>query len=402
MAADFGVDIDALDLNEPRFAIRKTRASNGPFTLFRHHRQLDIRVKRTRFFLPGGRDLHTAFLCHHGGRDHVYIGVGRLHDARDSSTVQRGQIHIGHRTIIKHVDCLDRLIRHLAHESAQMTGEFQPWAHNCRFFGGDGRHVQRVLNRARQQVIRHLFSHLQGHVFLRLGCGGTQMGGADNVWQVEQRIFRCGFHFKHVKGGTSHMAGFQCLDQGRFVNQAATGAVDDANSLFGFGKVLGRQDIAGLIRQRNMQGDEIGTPKQFIKINLCHAKGFCAFIRQEGIIGDNFHMQADRAVAHDATDIACADDAKGFIEQLYPHEPGFFPFSGMGGSVGFWNLPRHRKHHRNRMFRSGDRIAKRRIHHNDALFRCRGNINIVHTNARAPDDLQVGGKGQQLFRNFGR
>ena len=153
MAANFGVDIDAFNLDKPRLAIGKTGARDGAFTLFRNHGQLDIGVKCARFFLPRGGYLHAAFFGHHGGGNHVHIGVGRPHDACDGGAVQRGEVHVGHRTIVKHVDRLDRLVRHLAHECTKVAREFQPRAHDGGFFGSHRRHVQRVLHGPGQQVI---------------------------------------------------------------------------------------------------------------------------------------------------------------------------------------------------------------------------------------------------------
>lgn len=39
------------------------------------------------------------------------------------------------------------------------------------------------------------------------------------------------------------------------------------------------------------------------------------------------------------------DHAEGLVEQLDPHEAGLLPLSGMGGGIGFQDLPGNGKHH---------------------------------------------------------
>ncbi len=108
----------------------------------------------------GCADLDALFTGDHGGADHVHIRVGPFHDPRNHTAIERIKVHLGHGAIIKDVDRLDRLIRHLADERAQMPGQFDPWPHHFGLFGSDRWHVQRVGNRPGQQVIGHLLCHL--------------------------------------------------------------------------------------------------------------------------------------------------------------------------------------------------------------------------------------------------
>ena len=73
------------------------------------------------------------------------------------------------------------------------------------------------------------------------------------------------------------MARFQPLGQGRLINQTATGAVDNAHALFGFCQIFRRQDVAGFVRQRDVQRDKIGARQQIVQINLGYAQLLGAF-----------------------------------------------------------------------------------------------------------------------------
>ena len=54
------------------------------------------------------------------------------------------------------------------------------------------------------------------------------------------------------------------------------------------------------------------------------------------------------------------------------------------------------------MLRRGDRIAARRVDDDDAALRCCLYINVVHTDASAPDDLQFSRAFQDIRRYLRR
>ena len=150
-----------------------------------------------------------------------------------------------------------------------------------------------------------------------------------------------------------------------------------------------------------MQRDEIGALEQFVELDLLDAEIGGALRRQEWIVGDHFHLQPERAVGNDRTDISAADHAERLAENLHAHEFVLFPFAGARRSIGFRNLPRQRQHERDRVLGGGDRIAERRIHHDDAARGRRRNVDIVDANAGAADHLQVFGLFEDLRRHLG-
>jgi len=58
-----------------------------------------------------------------------------------------------------------------------------------------------------------------------------------------------------------------------------------------------------------MQRDEIRALEQILELDFFDADIDGAFRRQERIVGDHLHAQAERPVGHDRADIAAADDA---------------------------------------------------------------------------------------------
>ena len=151
-----------------------------------------------------------------------------------------------------------------------------------------------------------------------------------------------------------------------------------------------------------MQRDEIGAPQQFVELDLLDAELERAFGGQKRIVGDHLHLQPDRAVGDDRTDIAAADDAERLAENLDAEEFVLFPFAGPRRHVGFGDLPRQRKHQRDGVLGGGDRIAERRVHDDDAVGGGSRNIDIVDADAGAADDFEAVRLIEQLGGDFGR
>ena len=65
-------------------------------------------------------------------------------------------------------------------------------------------------------------------------------------------------------------------------------------------------------------------------------------------------------------------------------------------------LPRHGKHHGNGVFRCGDRITKRRVHHHNPAGSGCGNVDIVDPDTRTPNNLEVFGGREHFFGDLCR
>ena len=84
------------------------------------------------------------------------------------------------------------------------------------------------------------------------------------------------------------------------------------------------------------------------------------------------------------------------MKRFFSHLPAWVEASACG------NLARQRQHQRDRVLGGGDRIAERRVHHDDALGRGGGNFDIVDADAGAADHLQLRRLGDDLRRRLGR
>ncbi len=228
------------------------------------------------------------------------------------------------------------------------------------------------------------------------------MRGGNKVGRSKQRRFTGGFVDEHVERRAADLAAVQRVLECRLVYQATACAIDDPHAPLGLRQILAAQNIARLIGQRGMQGDEIGLGQQRIEIGLFDAQFDRTFGGEEGIVGDDLHLQPQRAIGNDRADIARADQAECLAGQLDAHEAVLFPLSGLGRRVGLGQLPGEREHQRDGVFGGGDRIPEWRVHHHHALRGGSGDIDIVDADAGAANDLEVGRRGQDLLRHLGR
>src|SRR5579863_10458243 len=98
------------------------------------------------------------------------------------------------------------------------------------------------------------------------------MRRADHVWQAEQAALRRRFFAEDVDRGAGDMAGLERLAQRRLVNELTARAVDQPYAFFDKLKRRGIDEVAGLVGQRRVQGDEIGAPPQLVEFDLFDAE----------------------------------------------------------------------------------------------------------------------------------
>ena len=228
------------------------------------------------------------------------------------------------------------------------------------------------------------------------------MRRAHHVGMAEQRILGRRLLGEDVEGGAGHVPGIDRGAQRLLIDQSAARAIDDAHAFLHRRDRPGVNDSFRLLRERRVQGHEIRTPEQFGEIHLVHAELRRPLGREERIVGDHFHLQADRPVDHDRADIAAADHAERLVGDLHSHEAVLFPLAGLRGGVRLRDLPRECEHQRDRVLGRGDRIAERRIHDDHALGGRGGNVDVVDADTGAPDHLEPLRLLQNLGGDFGR
>ncbi len=132
-------------------------------------------------------------------------------------------------------------------------------------------------------------------------------------------------------------------------------------------KGLGREDVAGRVRQGDVKCDEIGASEQVVEVYLLDAELVGAVFTEERVVGDDLHPEAAGAVADDRADVACTDDAERLAGEFDAHEADFshLPAWVEAFASGFAG---DGEHHGDGVFGGCDGVAEGRVHHDDALF----------------------------------
>ena len=402
VAGQIGFHLDAEQFDQTRLLRSEQRAGDGALAGRRLHRDAHQRLICAFAIVAHFAHVEAAFLGEIRRIDHVHrVGIGahqaRQHRCRDRLLVQfRGMAFDFDR------NALHLVAFKLPQQAAHLFGERHVGLELGRFLCRQAGHVERVGDAAVQQIVGQLLGHLQRDVDLRFVRGRAQMRGRDEVGGAEQRAFLGRFGHEHVECCAADMAAVQTCLQRRFVDQAAARAVDDAHTLFGLGQRFGGQDVAGLVGQRRVQGDEVGAGEQLVQRDLFHAHIHGAFGRQERIERNHLHLEAQSTVGDDRADVTRTDQAQHLAGDFDAHEAVLLPLAGLRGRIGFGQLAREGEDKGNGMFGGGDRVAERGVHDHDALGGCGGDVDIVDADPCATDDLQVGGRVEDRFRHFGR
>ena len=289
----------------------------------------------------------------------------RAHQPGKHGRRDRLDVELCRSTLNLDLDTLDAFGDQLAHQRTEPFRQLHIRAQAWRFLGAQRGHVERVGNAAGQQEVRHLLGDLDGDIDLGFVGRSAKVRRRDEIGGAEQRRCLGWFLDEHIERGAADMTCIKRCLQRHFVDQPAARAIDDAHALFRLGEVFRRQDVAGAVGQRRVQRDKIGLRQQFVECDLGDAHVFGAFGGEERVIGDDLHLEAQGAVGDDAADVAGTDEAERLGGQLDPHEAVLLPFAGLGGRICLGKLAGECEHQRNGMFGGGDRIAKRRVHHDN-------------------------------------
>ena len=310
VTVEIGLDLNAFHLHQAGAGPGEQRARDRTYAPLRRDGEAHQRLVLARPVMHGFGHVQATLPRQHRGVDHIDPGHHRRQQAgqqrrRERFVVQRRDMalildpHRGHDAV--------RRLRQLPGERAQVLAQLHVRFQPGRILGRDGRHIDCIGHRAGEQEVAHLLGHLQSHVFLRLGRGGTQMRRANDVLQRKKRAGDRRLRFEHIERRTCHLPGRKRLRQGRFVDQATAGAVDDANAALAGRQRLTRQNVARGVGQWRVQCDDVGTGQQIAQFDLFDTQRHRARRGQERVVGDHTHAQPHSALGDDRSDITAAD-----------------------------------------------------------------------------------------------
>ena len=237
------------------------------------------------------------------------------------------------------------------------------------------------------------------------------MGGHDEVIALEQGGVEASalgqttggqLVLHHVGGVTADPAGLQGLVHILLVDDAAAAHVQDNGVVLHLGDGLGIEQVAGLIVQRHMDGDEVRNLQHLVD---AHALGVLLLedvSGQIGVVSDDVHLEHAGQLAHALADAAKAQNAQGLAPQLAAHELILVPLlvdlhvvaggNGMAGQV---------QHLGDGQLGHGVAVQAGGVDDLHALLLGVVQVDVVQTHGADADDLQVLGGIQDLLVDGG-
>ena len=181
------------------------------------------------------------------------------------------------------------------------------------------------------------------------------------------------------------------LGQGRLINDAAAGAIDDAGRGLHRRQQLSVDQVLGFGGAGQVQADVVGLGEEGRQGQQAHLQLLGPFGRNERVVGHHLHAHGLGDPGDVGADLAQADHAQLFLVELITHIGFAIPAAGHGAGVGMGHVPRQRQHQGQGVLGRRDRVALGRIDHDHATLGGSRHINVVDSNAGAANDAQLGG-----------
>ena len=222
------------------------------------------------------------------------------------------------------------------------------------------------------------------------------MGGHHYARAVQQGPFRHRFRGEHVQGGAPHPAGAQRLHQGVFVQHAAPGGVHDAHPRLDCRQGFPPDQVAGLLDQRDVDGDEIGAGQQSFQFHQLPSQPGHPLFGQIGVVDQKRHSEGQGPFRHQRPDAAQPHHPQRLPVQLHSPEPGPLPRPRPDGGVRLRNMTAHGQHQGHGMFGGGNGVGGGSAHHLRPRLPGRLQIDVVQPHPRPADNRQPGGGPDQF------
>ena len=204
-----------------------------------------------------------------------------------------------------------------------------------------------------------------------------------------------------VQGHAAQPARLQPGQQRGLVHQLAAGHVDDAGAGLDVLDLPRAQHAPGALGERGVQGDKVGLGQQVVQRQQLDADAAGIVRGDEGVVANQAHAEGLRAAGDLGADPAQAADAEGLFAHLDAHEGAAAPLAGFQGRVRAGDVAGHGQHQRQRVLGGGHGVARGGVDHGDAGARGRVQVDVVHPDASAGNDLQVGSSLDDLTVDLG-
>ena len=257
-----------------------------------------------------------------------------------------------------------------ARETRELFAEAQMRSDDGERFRVEIRHVDGVANGPFEERGANRLGDFDADAFLRLDGGGAEMRGENKVRRFAQRrIGRKRLRFENIERRRRHVPERNASASADSSMSPPRAQLITRTPRFVFASRARIEQMMRLRRERGVQGDEIRRGQEIVEfldqLDLKRARAGGGEIR---IVGRHAHSEGDRAPAQFAADPAHPDDAERLVEKLrLPDFSG--PICPPEHRIGLRNFSGHAKQEGEGVFRGGNRVSARRVHHDHAAPR---------------------------------
>ncbi len=267
--------------------------------------------------------------------------------------------------------------------------------------GSDGGDVDRVRNEPAVERRDHLLGDDHtGSVLCFLG-GGREVRRDDDVRRGQQRpVIR--LLLEDVDRRPGDLARFERRDQRGLVDELASRRIHDSHAVAHLRDRFRADRVARLVVEGQVEGDEIGPCEHLVEGSALDTELAKALGRDERVVGEHLHLQADRPTGDLASDPAEAEHAQHLVGELDPAPLRTLPASCDQRGMRLGDVARERDQQPDRVLGCGDDVRLRRIRHHDPAPGGRLDIDVVDPDSRATDHLQPRPAGDHVGGHLGR
>ena len=195
---------------------------------------------------------------------------------------------------------------------------------------------------------------------------------------------------KDVEGGAADSATGNAFGESIFNDELAAGAVHDADAGLHDGDGLPVDEAFGLGGEADVEGEEVGLAEEVVDgdegdVVLAGDHG-----RDKGVVADQGHAEGAGAAGDLETDAPETDDAEGLAAELGALERFLVPLAGVHGAVGGRNFTAHGDHEAEGELGDGDGVSAGGVHDDNAVAGSGVGVDVVHADAGAADDAELG------------
>jgi hypothetical protein len=202
---------------------------------------------------------------------------------------------------------------------------------------------------------------------------------------------------EHVDRGPRDLARVEPLLQSQLVDQPAARDVEDPHAVAHLGDRRRVDEPLRLLGLWQVNRDEVGARVDRVDVvGLLDADLTVELGRDVWIEGDHLHSEAADALRDELPDAPEADDPERLVEQLDAGELRALPLARDQRSVRLRDVAREREQQRDGVLGRRHDVRLWRVGDDDAAARRRRHVDIVDTDPRPPDHLQVAAALDQI------